>query len=58
MEFEALTEKIIRCAFRVYSHMGLSFLESVCEKSFVNRGQPPILCNRSPAGVRSPVNRL
>jgi GxxExxY protein len=32
MEFEALTEKIIGCAFHVYNHMGFGFLESVYER--------------------------
>ena len=29
MEQEALTEKIIGCAYRVYNNMGFGFLESV-----------------------------
>lgn len=32
MEFEALTEKIIGCAYRVYNAMGYGYLESVYEK--------------------------
>jgi GxxExxY protein len=32
MEQEALTEKIIGCAYRVYNKMGFGFLESVYEK--------------------------
>jgi GxxExxY protein len=32
MEFQALTEAIIRCAFKVYNRMGFGFLESVYEK--------------------------
>ncbi len=32
MEQEALTEKVIGCAYRVYNKMGFGFLESVYEK--------------------------
>jgi GxxExxY protein len=32
MEHEALTEKIIGCAYRVYNTMGFGYLESVYEK--------------------------
>jgi len=32
MQFEELTEKIIGCAYQVYSRMGFGFLESVYEK--------------------------
>ena len=32
IEQEALTEKIIGCAYRVYNKMGFGFLESVYEK--------------------------
>lgn len=32
MEFEALTQKIIGCAFQVYNRMGFGFIESVYEK--------------------------
>ena len=32
MEQEAITEKIIGCAYRVYNKMGFGFLESVYEK--------------------------
>jgi GxxExxY protein len=32
MEQEALTQKIIGCAYRVYNKMGFGFLESVYEK--------------------------
>jgi len=32
MEYEALTEKIIDCAYRVYNTMGFGYLESVYEK--------------------------
>jgi GxxExxY protein len=32
MQYEAITEKIIGCAYRVYNKMGFGFLESVYEK--------------------------
>lgn len=32
MEFEALTEKIIGCAYKVYNTMGFGYLESVYER--------------------------
>jgi GxxExxY protein len=32
MEYEAITEKIIGCAYQVYNQMGFGFLESVYEK--------------------------
>lgn len=32
MDFEALTETIIGCAFHVHNHMGFGLLESVYEK--------------------------
>ncbi len=32
MEYEALTEKIIGCTYRVYNTMGFGYLESVYEK--------------------------
>ncbi len=32
MEYGELTEKVIGCAYRVYSKMGFGFLESVYEK--------------------------
>jgi len=32
MEYGALTEKIIGCAYRIYNKMGFGFLESVYEK--------------------------
>jgi GxxExxY protein len=32
MQYEDVTEKIIGCAYRVYSSMGFGFLESVYEK--------------------------
>ena len=32
MEYEALTENIIGCAYRVYNTMGFGYLESVYEK--------------------------
>jgi len=35
MRHEQLTEKIIRCAYRVYNRMGYGFLESVYEKCLV-----------------------
>ena len=31
MQYEAMTEKIIGCAYRVYNRMGYGFLESVYE---------------------------
>gem|GEM_PF-3565517 len=35
MEHEALTEKIIGCAYKVYNTMGFGYLESVYEKCFL-----------------------
>ena len=35
MEYAALTEKIIGCAFRVYNSMGFGYLESVYENSLL-----------------------
>ena len=35
MEFSALTEKIIGCAYTVYNKMGYGFLESVYEKCLI-----------------------
>lgn len=35
MEHQALTEKIIACAYRVYNKMGAGFLESVYEKCLI-----------------------
>jgi GxxExxY protein len=35
MEFKALTEKIIGCAFKVYNTLGYGFLESVYENSLL-----------------------
>lgn len=32
MQYEAITEKIIGCAYRVYNQMGFGFIESVYEK--------------------------
>jgi len=32
MQYEAITEKVIGCAYRVYNQMGFGFLESVYEK--------------------------
>jgi GxxExxY protein len=32
MQYEELTERIIRCAYHVYNKMGFGFLESVYEK--------------------------
>jgi len=32
MQYEELTEQIIRCAYHVYNKMGFGFLESVYEK--------------------------
>ncbi len=31
MQYEAVTEKVIACAYRVYNQMGFGFLESVYE---------------------------
>jgi GxxExxY protein len=35
LEHQALTEKIIACAYRVYNKMGAGFLESVYEKCLI-----------------------
>jgi GxxExxY protein len=35
MQYEAITEKVIGCAYRVYNQMGFGFLESVYEKCMV-----------------------
>src|SRR4030042_5916618 len=35
MDYENLTEKIIKCAFTVYNRMGCGFLESVYENCMV-----------------------
>ena len=35
MEYKKLTEKIIGCAYRVYTKLGFGFLESVYEKCLI-----------------------
>jgi hypothetical protein len=39
MEFEAITEKVIGCAYQVYNRMGFGFLESVYEKCMASDSQ-------------------
>ncbi len=49
MQFEAITEKVIGCAYRVYNRMGHGFLESVYEKC--------LLIELRKAGVRAEAQR-